>query len=124
MSEVPPDGRATVLLVEDEGIVREVIFETLSEAGYRVIPVRNGFEALDTAQGLDNIDLLITDVAMPGLNGSDLADRLRTSRPDLKTLLISGYGLGGPGRDGQTPYLQKPFMPDELMAKIEQLLGG
>ena len=124
MPQESDGGGSTILLVEDEAIVRDVITEALATAGYEVIAVRNGYEAIERIDGLSSVGLLITDVAMPGLSGADLATRLRTSRPQLKTLFISGYAIGDLGREAGIPYLQKPFMPDELISKVSEILHG
>lgn len=112
-----------ILLVEDEQIVREVIQETLTQAGYVVTAVRNAFEALDVVGELEPVTLLVTDNALPGMSGSELAARVADAHPKVKTLLISGYALGPRVGETRFPYLQKPFLPDELLAKIRQILG-
>lgn len=125
----PSGGSETVLLVEDEAPVRALFAKTLRNAGYRVIEARNGEEALDASLRYDKpIDLLVTDVVMPGMNGRQLATRLETLRPSLQVLYISGYtndaisgsGLLAPG----VAFLQKPFTPSELARRVRALLDA
>src|SRR5262249_45004768 len=88
----PAKGRETVLLVEDEDAVRVLVRLVLGPQGYRVVEARNGNEALALAERHDGpIDLLISDVVMPGLSGPDLAGRLADRRPGLRVLFLSGY---------------------------------
>ena len=87
-----PMAKAVVLLVEDESMVREVTREVLTHAGYAVLESSNGKEALHLArQHAGRIDVLLTDVVMPGMNGTDLACHLQSMQPDLITVFMSGY---------------------------------
>jgi PAS domain S-box-containing protein len=122
-------GEETVLLVEDEAVVRGFVAEVLRHRGYRVLEASDGEEAVRTAQGHDGIiHILVTDVVMPGINGHDLARHLEGERPALKTLFVSGYGEGAPGRpegagsDGS--FLQKPFTPFTIARKVREVLDG
>jgi CheY-like chemotaxis protein len=95
--------------------------------GYRVCAVRNGLEAcLIGTQQIGGIDLLLTDVVMPGMSGIELAGHLRVIKPDLKLLFISGYpddaGIGA--NDQASAYVQKPFTPETLARTIRELLDG
>jgi CheY-like chemotaxis protein len=122
------EPRATVLLVEDEGFVREVTCEILRSAGYRVLKAGNAREAMQAFQcHREEVQLLLTDVVMPGQNGRDLARDLRTICPGLKTLFISGYAENvvtrhGP-REHDVFYLPKPFSVRSLMRKVSQALS-
>jgi two-component system cell cycle sensor histidine kinase/response regulator CckA len=118
----------TILLVEDEEEVRKLMADVLVEGGYRVIATGSGVHALEIAEaGSDSIDLLITDVVMPAMNGIVLAERLGKLRPGTKVLYITGYtpeaisGLGGLRRELM---MEKPFTPDELRARVREVLGS
>jgi len=118
----PPaaDGRS-VLVVEDEPTVRTMAVRTLEEAGYRVHQATHGREALDLIDGpAARVDLVVTDLGMPEMDGHELASRLRTTRPGLPVLYMSGYGDAG----SVTPFLQKPFSPDDLVDRVAAVLAG
>ncbi|MBY0524596.1 MAG: PAS domain-containing protein [Gemmataceae bacterium] len=121
-----PTGSETILLVEDEDIVRNLARTVLQRAGYRVLVAADGVEALQVCeQHTGAIELLVTDVVMPQMNGRDLAERLTQKRPALKVLFMSGYTgfinepLAVPTRAG---FLQKPFAPDALARQVRSLL--
>jgi PAS domain S-box-containing protein len=122
-----PVQGATVLVVEDEQLVRDLVRRTLTRAGYTVLVAEHGEEALAVSRTtLGPIDLLVTDVVMPRMNGNDLATRLRLERPGIRVLLVSGYandvlGLRG-GLESGTEYLQKPFTPSVLLDRVRELL--
>ena len=120
-------GRETILLVEDEESVRELIAEALRAQGYNLLIAANGQEALAMAAPANcHIDLMITDVVMPGMGGRELATRLAHSRPQMRVLYLSGYtedaivhqGVLDPG----TLFLQKPFSLDALAGKVREIL--
>jgi PAS domain S-box-containing protein len=115
------DGRV-VLVVEDEANVRTIAARTLLEAGYVVHEARHGGEALDLVRGgtLDRLDLVITDLGMPVMRGETLAAHLRTERPDVPVLYISGYT----DSTAVEPFLQKPFAPDQLLREVGHLLSA
>jgi two-component system, cell cycle sensor histidine kinase and response regulator CckA len=117
-------GSETILLVEDEDVVRSFICESLKTMGYNVIEARGGPEALVfCGRSAESVDLLLTDVVMPKMNGPDLAARLVESRPGVRVLFMSGYSeelarypiAGG-------AFLQKPFTTDQLATKIREVL--
>jgi CheY-like chemotaxis protein len=117
----------TVLVVEDEDIVRELVCEVLEEQGYNVICARDGVEALSVAADFDGIiHLLVTDVIMPHMNGHELAGKLSSIRPDMKVLYVSGYSdndIGDHGvLDPRFELLQKPFTPQTLARKIRDVI--
>jgi CheY-like chemotaxis protein len=119
----------TVLVVDDDDETRAVIQEALEEAGYRVLEAREGDEALMVADWHDGpIDLVVTDVMMPYVDGSELGQRLRPLRADTKVLYISGYAadtlFSGGRADPDVPFLPKPFTPDELVGRVRDLLSG
>ena len=122
-----PSGHETILLVEDEDMVRNVIRVTLEKHGYRVLEARNGKEALKIGeQPPGPIHLLLTDVIMPGLNGPDVAARLRPLLPEIKILYMSGYAadilLGPETQETDAAFLSKPFRHAELLQKIREVL--
>jgi PAS domain S-box-containing protein len=122
-----PVQGATVLVVEDEQLVRDLVCRTLRRAGYTVLVAEHGEEALAVARAhVGPIELMITDVVMPRMNGSDLADRLSLERPGLRVLFVSGYTSEGlvvrGGLEPGTEYLQKPFTPAVLLDRVRELL--
>jgi signal transduction histidine kinase len=128
-AEVPlsPRGAETILIVEDEAAVRRMAARALAAQGYAILEAENGAEALEVlARGGSPIDLVLTDVVMPLVNGRELGERLSVERPGLRVLFMSGYtdddivrrGLLRPG----SPFLQKPFMPGDLSRKVREVL--
>jgi hypothetical protein len=120
-------GNETVLLVEDEELVRMMLVEVLKAAGYSVLDARHGEDALLLASRIEQpIDLLVTDMTMPGFSGSELARRLGEHRPAMRVLFISGYTdqeVAQWGKLNQTiNFLQKPFHPDVFLSKTRQIL--
>ena len=120
-------GSETVLLVEDEEAVRELVGGFLRTNGYAVLEATNGFEGLRlAARHGGNIDLLLTDLIMPKMGGWELADRLAGERPDLKVIYMSGYSeyVAAPGakREHRGAFLQKPFSMQELGGRIREAL--
>jgi signal transduction histidine kinase len=123
-----PKRTGTILLVEDQAIVRLLEEDTLLAAGHRVLCAGGGPAALKLAQGYDDkIDLLVTDVVMPEMSGPDVAGRLMQARPGLIVLYTSGYTdhalLHGGVFEAGTAFLQKPFLPQALIDKVEELLS-
>lgn len=123
-----PQGRETILLAEDEQIVRDLIREILEGCGYQVLVAANGPEALLKSQSHPGrIPLLITDVAMPGMSGPALAERLVQSRPEVRVLYMSGYTDDFIARDGLTNvdvlFIQKPFAAGDLTQMVRMILG-
>ena len=122
-------GTETILLVEDDDAVRSLTSRVLRRAGYYLLEARSGQEALAIAQSYQyHIDLLLSDVVMPGMNGVVLSRRLSMARPTTRLLLISGYtddeilrrGL----HENHIAYLQKPFTPDSLTAQVRATLDA
>ncbi len=120
-------GCETVLLVEDEESVRELVRVTLLSRGYNVLEAENGERGLQIAESYkERIDILITDVVMPGIGGRELAKRLLLLRPSVSVLYLSGYtedtvvtqGVLGPG----TGFLQKPFTLQNLAKKVREVI--
>jgi PAS domain S-box-containing protein len=121
-------SRRTVLVVEDEESVRALARRLLERAGYRVLLAPNGAAAVSlVGTRLDEVDLLLSDIVMPGMRGPELYEVLRTARPDLPAVFMSGYAAGEPGA-AETPagctLLAKPFTSDELLAAVAEALGS
>jgi PAS domain S-box-containing protein len=116
-----------VLVVEDEEAVRTMTARLLESEGYQVLVAGNGLEALEHLEGsAGRLDLVITDVAMPAMNGRELADHVRRVRPGLPVLFMSGYTDDEMVRRGliepKHPFLSKPFTPETLAGKVRQLI--
>lgn len=126
---VEPSGkiileRRTVLLVEDERTLRKLTRKMLTEMGLTVLEAENGFQAIETAKRTETaIDLLLTDVVMPGMSGWALAETLSSLRPEMRVLFMSGYPDGVVARHGATEagitILHKPFTREELTRRVE-----
>ena len=123
-----PQRDATVLVVEDQAGVRRLASQSLRARGYHVLEAASGDEALRFAEAVEGrCQLVVTDVAMPGMSGTALADQLRACWPSIKVLFMSGYpnevilrhGL----QNGDVHYLQKPFTPSELAEKVREVMG-
>jgi len=120
-------GSETVLLVEDEAAVRNMIGTVLREYGYRVFEAENGNEALRIYdKEKKTIDLIITDVVMPGMSGREVIQKIERGRSGVRVLYISGYSDDSVVRHGiqedGVHFLQKPFTPSELSSKVRQIL--
>lgn len=128
-AQQPVGGTETILLAEDQEQVRMFTSLALRRYGYRVLAAPDGLRALELAASHSGpLHLLLTDVLMPGLNGSDLAARIREARPDLRVLYMSGYADETLGRDGilapDVELLQKPFSAQELAIRVRHVLNG
>jgi CheY-like chemotaxis protein len=124
-----PQGKETILLVEDEPQIRRVAVEVLSVLGYEVHEASNGVEAVELAAELDApIHLLLTDVVMPKMNGRELADNLKSSNPEAAVLFMSGYTDDIIAREGileeDVHFLGKPFTPRTLATKVREALDS
>ncbi len=130
VAPAPARGSETLLVVEDEDAVRESISESLSSRGYTVLQGKNGADALQVLEHFAaKIDLLITDVVMPGMSGAELAKRVRELRPETRILFVSGYTESTVVRHGihtDCGFLQKPFTLPALARKVRELIdtGG
>jgi CheY-like chemotaxis protein len=123
----------TILLVDDDAQIRELGREILEREGYYLVQAAGAEEALDALHHLGaGVDLLLTDVVMPGMKGKELVDRARNGRPELPVLFLSGYidgsdirssdDLSGAEGDMFTAYLGKPFRSGELRRRVRELL--
>jgi PAS domain S-box-containing protein len=118
----------TVLVIEDEASVRELVVEVLHDLGYRALEAGDGPSGLKILQSGERIDLLVSDIGLPGMNGRQVAEAAREGRPDLKVLFITGYaenaaiahGFLAPGMEMVT----KPFAVDALAARIREMIGA
>src|SRR5262249_25960111 len=122
-------GLETILLVEDESSVRRMLREALSAAGYRVWEASDGAEAIGQwGKEIENIDLLVTDIVMPVMNGLRLAEELRHWRPSLKVVYMSGHSEevinGQSGPNPPADLIQKPFVPEFLVRKVREVLDA
>jgi PAS domain S-box-containing protein len=122
-----PGGAETILVAEDEAMLRELVVEFLTKSGYSVLQARDGEEAFLISEKFKGaIHLLITDVVMPRMSGRELARRMSATRPETKVIYISGYteeaiihhGVIDPGMH----YVQKPFRPSDLVRKVREVL--
>ena len=124
VSPSPPlSGRETILLVEDEEGIRNLAGSFLTVNGYTVLAAGDGIEALDLAQHHDqSVDLLVTDMVMPKLNGRELVRQLVGSTPRMRILYISGYSNQEQGLEETSSYLAKPFSMEQLARKVREVL--
>jgi two-component system, cell cycle sensor histidine kinase and response regulator CckA len=112
----------TILVVDDSAVVRDVTKKMLESVGYHVLSAANGTAALQVSQQhIGPIDLLLTDVVMPGMNGQELASAVATARPDTKILFMSGIVTGKDLDEGR-PFLPKPYGHVDLLRKVERVL--
>src|SRR6478672_6415230 len=127
MAEASPQPHATILLVDDEQSVRSIVMKILRRANYNVLEAQNGEEALriaDTHSG--QIDLVVTDMFMPGMRGPEVVQSLLPKRPGLRVLFMSGYA----DQDARTSvpeganFLNKPFSGQDLAAAVDAALKG
>lgn len=131
--EVPESGSVageaapTILLVEDDPVIRGLVFQTLEVHGYKVIVADDGWEAVQVARKHEGqIDLLFTDVVMPGLGGAELALAIRELYPEIKELFMSGYSRSQVTEEGvpaDAALLEKPFTPDKVVEMAKKLLA-
>ena len=122
-------GSELILLVEDDAQVRTLVHRILERQGYQVLEAKHPQEAILLSERTpDRIDLLLTDVIMPTMNGRELVERLTAARPDLRVLYMSGYAERAFSQDGRTPpgasLIQKPFEPDALVLRIREILDA
>jgi CheY-like chemotaxis protein len=115
--------RATILLVDDEDLVRQATAEMLREMGHRVVEAGSGAAALSLLGAGQEFDLLITDYLMPGMRGSELAEEVRSRVPGLPALLMTGYANLAKGEAAGIPRLPKPFREADLARHVAALLA-
>jgi len=131
MTPPPPEhsGTETLLIVENEPAIRNLLQMALRKSGYTVLAAESAREALEIVRGHTGpIDLLITDVVMPDINGLELATRLAAIRPATRTLFMSGYMDDALGEHGVLPshanFIQKPFSPRAIAQRVRDILDG
>jgi two-component system, cell cycle sensor histidine kinase and response regulator CckA len=122
-------GGETILVAEDESSVRSLIVRVLRKQGYSVLEALDGIEALQVARNCSGkIDLIVTDVVMPRLRGTELVSQLETIRPGIKALYLSGYTDGAIVHhgmlDSKVEFLQKPFTVERLVRKVREVIGS
>jgi len=123
-------GTETILVVEDETPVRELVCNLLEAHGYKILQAESGVKALEVwSQSKDRVDLVLTDLVMPDrMNGRELAERLWSERPKLKVIFTSGYSADVVGKDfvlrGGLNYLQKPYHPQQLAVTVRDCLDS
>jgi hypothetical protein len=123
MTAAPKSRKQTILLVDDEAIVRSLTMRTLEDHGYGVIEAHDGFDAMALLESMaGRIDLVVSDVVMPRLDGIELARCIEIMPHPPPILLMSGCGLGA--LEPERPLLAKPFRPDELLAAVRHLLAA
>ena len=123
----PSEGTETVVVAEDDDMVRALVRVTLEGSGYRVLEAASGEAALELCDAHpEPIDVLVTDMVMPGIGGRALAARLQARRPELRVLYVSGYAESEVFDDGdveaESSFVQKPFTPEELALKVRALI--
>ena len=127
-AEALPQGSETVLVVDDEDYVRSLAVRMLRGLGYNVLAASTGPEAIQLCKTSDQrVDLLLTDVVMPGMNGREVVDALSSADPDLGVVYMTGYGLqiiGKAGLDPSHPLVQKPFTTEKLAATVREALDA
>jgi DNA-binding response OmpR family regulator len=113
------------LLVEEDDIMRELLHRSLAGAGFSVHSAADGTEALGwSQQHQGTIEILVSDIMLPGLGGIELSQRIRAARPETKFLFITGFGDQFPElQEFGIPILEKPFLPSELLRKVEDILN-
>ena len=122
-------GTETILLVEDEAVVRDLVCEILKESGYVVVSANSGTDAMKiTAEHVNPVDLLITDVVMPEMSGPELANTLRRARGDMRVLYMSGYTddavLVRQGLPENSAFIRKPYTPQQFLQKVRETLDA
>jgi two-component system, cell cycle sensor histidine kinase and response regulator CckA len=115
-------GRARVLLVEDEEVVRDVVAAMLEQSGFDVVAVDHAGHALDLCKGGTSFDLLLTDLVMPSMNGVELAAAVQAHLPRTRVIYMSGYSADHV--DVSTPRIQKPFTRAQLVETISTCLAA
>ncbi len=120
-------GSETLLVVDDEDLVLNVAANMLEKLGYTVLKAHNGAEAIDIFKAQrDEIQMLVLDIIMPGMNGGEVYDKIKAINPDVKVLLSSGYSVDGQAIEllerGCEGFVQKPFTMEELSGKVGQIL--
>ena len=122
-------GNGTILVIEDEEIVRETIRAILQKLGYRVLEAETGQKAFEIVETCDEeIDLAVLDIKLPDMGGDKVYALIKASRPNLKVIVCSGYAIDGPAQRildaGAQDFIQKPFSLPTLSEKLKEVLKG
>jgi CheY-like chemotaxis protein len=125
----PTKGEGTILVIEDEDIVINVVLQMLDSLGYRILLAKTGKEAINIAKSFQgDIDLAILDIVLPDLAGKEVYNRIMEARPNLKVIVCSGYTIDGPPQEvldiGAQGFIQKPFSYAALSEKLKEVLEG
>jgi PAS domain S-box-containing protein len=125
----PIKSEGTILVIEDEDIVIDVILQMLDSLGYRILLAKTGKEAINIAKSFDgDIDLALLDIVLPDLAGKEAYSRIMEARPNLKVIVCSGYTIDGPPQEvldiGAQGFIQKPFSYTTLSEKLKEVLEG
>jgi CheY-like chemotaxis protein len=119
-----PAAKATILVVDDDVLIAMATVDMLEDLGHRVVEASSAERALEILRSTSAIDLLVTDYAMPRMNGAQLAEAARRLRPRLAVLLATGYAELPPGSTLDLPRIAKPYAQDQLGAMVDKLLRG
>jgi len=114
--------KRTILVVDDDDDVREFLATVLEQSGFRVVPAQDGEAALRLVNEAAPVDLLLTDIRMPKLDGLELARRLGAAHPTLRVLFVSGYPGSGAGDLDKSRLIQKPVTASELLRRVRRAL--
>ena len=118
-------GQKNILVVDDDMSVRTTFSSVLRQEGYRVTAVKNGYEAIKAIDE-ESFDLALVDLRMPGMDGIEVLEKIKTRRPQTRVIIFTGYGSITTAveamRKGATDYLNKPFSPHELKAGVKKAL--
>jgi CheY-like chemotaxis protein len=123
-TSTPQVRPCTILLVDDDALISMATSEMLKDLGHRVIEAASGSTAIEILGAGAAVDLVITDQAMPGMTGTELAAEIRAAWPDLPVIIATGYAELPEDRDRRLPRLDKPYGQDDLAAAINRLVGA
>jgi CheY-like chemotaxis protein len=118
-----PDGVTSVLLVDDEPAIRSLFASSLRRDGYHVVEAADGRAAIKALEAAGRVDVMVTDVHMPNMDGLTLADTLRASHPDLNVIFVSGYPVDHQAMGPHSRLLSKPFARNDLMNLVSEVAG-
>jgi CheY-like chemotaxis protein len=119
--EPAPKDKTCVLLVDDEAAIRMLFAASLRRDGYHVIEAANGSEAIDAAKIAERIDLVVTDIRMPKMDGIAMANELRALQPSIRIVFVSGYPVDVESLGPNSCMLAKPFLRTDIMNAVHQL---
>ena len=118
----------TIMVIDDEPLVLDMVANVLKSEGYNVVAAQNGEEALNIGTDAGKIDLVLTDIVMPGMSGGELIQKIMARQPGIQVLYMSGYTkytvLNHGSLESVSSFIWKPFSPADLLAKIRNILDG